>query len=357
MKITSIVALFALGFASLAIFLGGCGGEQEDSAPVVRPVKTVVVGEGFMGRRSLPGRVEAAKRVDLSFRVSGTLIQLDIDRGKQVRKGQLLAKVDPRDFEIALDEARAAFAKAESDFKRYQNLYEKEAVSISDLDLYRSQRDIAKARLDNAEANLDYTNMRAPFAGVIAFRYVENFEDVVAGQVICSLHDLTELEIVVDVPEQMIANVKQLNEAEVEVVATLDVAGEREFPVVLREVAARADPTTQTYEVRFAMPNPEDFNILSGMTAEIIARGSRAQAGGDEFLVPVSAVFADGSGSAQYVWVVGNGMKVERREVAVTEITGAGSIGITGGLRAGERIVVAGVSHLEEGREVRLLEE
>jgi multidrug efflux pump subunit AcrA (membrane-fusion protein) len=105
------------------------------------------------------------------------------------------------------------------------------------------------------------------------------------------------------------------------------------------------------------MPNPEEFNILSGMTAEVTARGSRAHAEGEEFLVPVSAVFADEAGATQYVWVVGGDMKVQRREVAVSEVTGAGSIGISRGLEPGERVVVAGVSHLEEGREVRLMEE
>jgi RND family efflux transporter MFP subunit len=354
-RVTSIAAI---GFAIAAMLLAGCGSDREERAPVVRPVKTVVVGEGFMGRRSLPGRVEASERVELSFRVPGSLMMLDIDRGQQVSRGQLLARIDPRDYKIALDEARAAFAKAESDFKRYQSLYEKNAVSISDLDLYRSQRDVARARLDNAEANLDYTYLRAPFAGVIGDRYVENFEDVLANQVICSLHDLTNLDIVVDVPEQMIVNVRRSAETQIEVVATFDAAGDREFPVTFREVAAQADPTTQTYEVRLTMPGPEDLNILPGMTAEVVARGTRDQAGAGGFLVPASSVFADETGTTQYVWVVDpDGMTVHRREVAVSEVTGAGSIGITGGLEAGERIVVAGVSHLEEGKEVRLMEE
>ncbi|MGD8628791.1 MAG: efflux RND transporter periplasmic adaptor subunit, partial [bacterium] len=218
---------------------------------------------------------------------------------------------------------------------------------------------VAKARLDNAEANLGYTYMRAPFGGVIGDRYVENYEEVSANQVICSLHDLSNLDIVVDVPEQMIVNVRRSAEAHIDVVARFQTAGDREFPVRFREVAAQADPATQTYEVRLTMPSPEGLSILPGMTAEVVARTMRGGAGKDTgFVIPASAVFASDTGETQYVWVVDpDDMTVHRREIAVGEVTGEGGIAVRGGLEAGERIVVAGVSHLEEGRQVRLMEE
>jgi len=226
-----VLMVFALSAVLVVAFLAGCGEKQEEAEPVVRPVKTTVVGEGFMGTRSFPGRIEASEQVDLSFRVSGPLVELPIDRGQDVKKGQLLARVDPRDFQIALNEAQATFTKADSDFKRYQSLYEKEAVSISDLDLYRSQRDVAKARLDDAKANLDYTYLRAPFAGVIGDRYVDNFQEVAAKQVICTVHDLTGLDIVVDVPEQLMAGVRLSAETHAEVVAIFEAARGEEFAV------------------------------------------------------------------------------------------------------------------------------
>ena len=355
MKSSMVIALSAV-FA--VVSLVGCGEKQEEAEPVVRPVKTVVVGEAFMGTRSFPGRIEASKRVEMSFRVSGSLVELPIDRGQDVKKGQMLARVDPRDYQIALNEAKAAFSKADADFKRYQSLYEKEAVSISDLDLHRAQRDVARARLDDAEVNLDYTYLRAPFAGVIGDRYVENFEEVAAKQVICSLHDLTGLDIIVDVPEQLIAGVRRSAETDAEVVAIFEAARDREFAVEFSEVAAQADPSTQTYEVRFTMPQPEGLNILPGMTAEIVARGSRDQEDTGEYIVPAGAVFASEGGETQYVWLVDPAeMTVHRREVAIGQVTGTGSVEILDGLVAGDRIVVAGVSHLSEGRKIRLMDE
>lgn len=337
----------------------GCGDKAEEEAPVVRPVKSMVVGDVLSGSRSFPGRVEASDRVDLSFRVSGPLIELPIERGVEVKKGQLLARIDPRDYRIALDEARAAFNKAEADYLRYQNLYEKDAVSVSELDLHRAQRDVAKARLDDAQSNLDYTYLRAPFTGIIGDRYVQNFEEVQVNQTICSVHDINFLDIVVDIPEHLIANVGNITPADLDIIARFEAAAGMDFPVSFKEVAAQADPATQTYELRVTMPQPDAISVLPGMTAEVIARGTRS---GDseerEFTIPVSAVFPDKEGAGQAVWVIDSGdMTVHRREVTLGAVTGSGSVEVMSGLRAGERIVLAGVSHLREGMEVRLMEE
>jgi multidrug efflux system membrane fusion protein len=337
---------------------GGCGEEAEERAPVVRPVKSIVVGDVLSGSRSFPGKVEASERVDLSFRVSGRLIELPVERGQEVSRGQLLARIDPRDYRIALDEAKAAFTKAEADYVRYQNLYEKDAVSISELDFHRAQRDVARARLDDAEANLDYTYLTAPFAGVIGTRYVEKFEEVRVNQIICSVHDINSLDIIVDVPEHLIANVRNLEDAGLDVIARFEAAPGEEFRLRFREVAAQADPATRTYELRLTMSQPQSITVLPGMTAEVVARGTRAAAESSVFTVPAGAVFPDEEGKAQAVWVIDpEALTLHKRKVEIGEVTGTGSVEVLSGLRAGERIAVAGVSRMREGMKVRLMEE
>lgn len=357
MKTFSLVCIAVL-VAGLTVWCG-CGDKAEERPQAVRPVKSMVVGDVLSGTRSFPGRVEASERVDLSFRVSGPLVELPIERGQEVRRGELLARIDPRDYRIALDEARAAFTKAEADYLRYQNLYEKDAVSVSELDLHRAQRDVAKARLDDAEANLDYTYLRAPFTGVIGNRYVDNFEEVQVNQIVCSVHDINLLDIIVDVPEHLIANAGDVLNADLDVIARFEADPGREFPLQFREVAAQADPATQTYELRLTMPQPEGLLVLPGMTAEVISRGARAASSETrEFTVPASAVFPSADGNAQAVWVIdAREMTVHRREVKLGAVTGSGSVEVLEGLRAGERIVTAGVSHLREGTKVRLMEE
>lgn len=338
------------------ISLGGCGGEPEqEAAPVVRPVKTVVVGGDVGGTRVLPARIEAAQRAVLSFRVGGPLVELPVVKGQQVQKGDLVARIDPRDFQIAVNEARANFTKAEADYKRYENLYERNAVSVADLDVRRSQFEVAQSKLEEAEANLSDTRLVAPFTGNITERYVENFQTVQPKQEIAALQNFDALDVVVDVPEQMIATVKRGAEG-VAAVARFEVARDREFPLTFREVAAQADPKTLTYEVRLTMESPEDLNILTGMSAEVVVRSTGAVARDSLFVLPSSAVYAADEDGQSSVWVIGDDLTAHRRVVKVGEVRGTGSVQIISGLQAGERVAVAAVSQLREGMKVRLLD-
>lgn len=345
-------------FAALLIVpaLTGCGKEpQQEAAPAVRPVKTMIVGGDVGGTRVLPARVEAGQRASLSFRVGGPLVELPIEKGQSVEKGQLVARIDPRDYQIAVNEARANFTKAEADFKRYQSLYERNAVSLADLDVRRSQYDVTKSKLEEAEANLSDTGLVAPFSGNITERYVENFQTVQPKQEIAALQNFETLDVIVDAPEQIIATARRTEEG-TDLVARFDVAKEREFPLTFREVAAQADPKTQTYEVRFSMKSPEGINILSGMTAEVVIRTQKAATTDSVFAVPSSAVFAADEDGQSSVWVVGDDLTVHRRVVQLGSVTGTGSVQITEGLRAGERIAVAAASQLREGMKIRLLD-
>ncbi len=331
----------------------GCGKEEvQEREPVARPVKTVVVGEDAVTKRSYPGTVEASNRVDLSFRVKGPLTELNARRGMEVKKGFLIARIDPRDYQIALEEARAAFTKAEADFRRYQSLYEKDAVSLAELDQRRSQRDVAKARQDNAEANLSYTFLKASFAGTISERYVENFEEVAAQQPIVSLENFDMLDIIVDVPEHLIAGVKRHGDAAT-IFATFEAAPGKEYPLTLKAVTAQADAATRTYQVRLSMKQPDEINVLTGMTAQVTAKQSIESASGLN-VIPAIAVFEDNQG-VSCVWVIGDDLTAHKREIGAGTVTGVGDISVESGLSAGDRVAVAAVAHLREGMKVRLL--
>ena len=170
------------GFAIVAIgaslVLTGCGGKEVvEKAPVIRAVKIVTVGGDSAQTRSFPGRVEASDQVDLSFRVGGPLVEFPVLEGDFVKKGQLTARIDPRDYRIRLDAARAEVERTDADFRRYSALYEKDAVSKAQLDQALAARDVALAHEEDAVANLDDTFLRAPFDARVAETFVENFQD------------------------------------------------------------------------------------------------------------------------------------------------------------------------------------
>lgn len=347
----------ALGVAAaaLALALGGCGKEEvQEKAPVARPVATYVVAGTSGAPETYPGSVEASNQVSLSFRLGGPLVELNVAAGDKVRKGQVLARIDPRDFQLAVDSTRAAYENAEADFRRSSALYEKQGISATRLDQARTAREVALAGYREAQSRLGDTYMRAPFAGEIGAIFVENFADVLLKMPILSLVDVSALQIVVDVPE---AQIVALDRSKIgRIVAKYDAAPESEFELTLDSIASQADPRTRTYRVELLMDQPDELNILPGMTVSVT---HYPLPGADQprIVVPANAVLAQADGS-QIVWVVDpETSSVHRREVTLGAITGTDDIEVLTGLVGGETIATTGVNQLQDEMEIRLLEE
>jgi RND family efflux transporter MFP subunit len=352
----SSVRGFAIAAIGVSMVLSGCGRNQlVERAPVVRAVKVVTAGdESGIQNRTFPGRVQASDQVDLSFRVDGPLIELPVLEGDFVKRGQSVARIDPRDYRIRLDAALAEVERTDADFRRYSALYEKDAVSKAQLDQALAARDVARALAADAEAALGDTSLRAPFSGQIAETFVENFQDVQAKEPILSLVNVDQVEIVVDVPENLVARFKAV-QLDSRFAARFDAAPGREFEIRISEVATQADTRTQTFRVTFALPQPEGVNVLPGMTATV----TRNPPPGEhvEIVVPAIAIFADEAGSP-HVWVVDrNTGTVERRPVRTGDLSGTDSIVVLEGLVPGEDIAVSAVSQLRDGMTVRPIEE
>ncbi len=346
-------AIVAVG---VLVVLAGCGrNEAVEKEPVVRAVKVITAGGGSGDMsRSFPGQVEAADQVDLSFRVGGPLIEVPVIEGDFVKKGQTVARIDPRDYRIRLDAARAEVERTDADFRRYSALYEKDAVSKAQLDQALAARDVARAQAEDAEAALNDSTLRAPFSGRIAEAFVENFQDVRAKEPILSLVNVKQVEIVVDVPENLVAALRTV-QLDSRFTARFDAAPGREFDATVSEVATQADPRTQSFRVTFTLPQPEGVNVLPGMTANV----RRYAPPGEhvDIMVPAIAVFADEAGSP-HVWVVDRGAgTVERRSVRTGDLAETGSIVILDGLAQGEDVAISGVSRLRDGMTVRPVEE
>ena len=344
----------------ISSFMMACSEKKVEQAPqVVKPVKTMIVGQGVTGIRTYPGTVQAADRVELSFRVGGPLIAFPVKEGQKVQKGEVLARVDPRDYKIVLDKAEAEFAKANADYNRYQQLYEKEAVSLSELELRQAQRDVTKANLDNARADLSDTYLRAPFTGEVGETYYETGEDIRPKVPVLGLHGLDVVEIVVNVPENDKAKFDPEKAKLRPIRARFAFAADSEFDLTLSEFSSSADSRTQTYKATFSMAQPEGVNIQPGMTAEVLLYPLPSEGGkaATKFVIPALAVFARDD-EAQYVWVVEpSDMTIHRVGVETGVVTGTSDITVTAGLSAGERIVVAGVTTLRDSMRVSLMEE
>ncbi len=338
---------------AFSLLLNGCKGEEEAALPdPIKPVKLFKVQAAQEKLEiNLPGRVRAAKRSELSFKVSGPLEELPIDEGQVVKKGDLIAQIQKRDFETAITEARARELEAEQQYNRYKELYSKRQVSKADFDRYRASRDVARAQLEDAQNALKDTTLIAPFDGVIARRYVENFQKVTAKEPIVFLQLIDQIEILIDVPELMMAQMRERKN--VEISAEFDAAAGNRYPLEVKEFSTDADPATQTYQVVLVMDQPEEASILPGMTAKVTAKAEEGAAGDVNIIVPAIAVLNDADGK-NYVWVFNpEGKTVSKTPVELGKLEGSENALVTGGLEGGEEIVMAGVTKLQDGMEVR----
>ena len=271
--------------ACLLALLAAC---SEPPAPEVevrsRPVKlfTVDAGVGDEVRR-FPARIEAAKQAELAFRVSGQLASLPVREGDIVEEGQVVAELDATDFRIAVEDRQASFDNAQRNFARARELIDSGNISQLDYDRMEAEFRSSRAALAQARTNLGYATLRAPFRGRIARREVDNFEEVLAKQTIVYLQDTDVLDVVIGLPESVIrsvtagtaddelasSSVEESTATAVRAMASFEEYPEISYALELREIASRADPATQTFKITFSMPQPDEFTVLPGMTAQV----------------------------------------------------------------------------------------
>ncbi|MBR9906922.1 MAG: efflux RND transporter periplasmic adaptor subunit [Gammaproteobacteria bacterium] len=348
-----------VGLAVLVmVALAGCSPEaaQQAEPPLVQPVKLYTVRDNAGERiRTFPAVVEAAQVAQLAFRVGGEISEFPVKAGHEVAQGDVIAKLDPTDYQLVLDQAQARFELAQAQFSRTENLVEQGVISPQQFDEVKSNLDVARANLETARTNVRYTELRAPFAGTIAHVFVERFETVQPQRPIATLQMGNAIDVSIQVPEGLFARVQRQLDYQPDVIFAA--APEQRFKATLKEWDSTADPATNTYKVVFTLPTPANLNVLPGMSAVVaVDANAVSQRAEHSLVVPTTALFSPPSESPEqghFVWVFdAQSETVQRRQVTVLALTNDG-VEISSGLSAGERIVAAGVHALQNGQQVR----
>lgn len=356
-RITGHLSTIA-GLAVVIAFFGCASEEIED-----RPVRPVIVWEipDWMDteRVRYGGLTKSRHEVRLSFRVSGEVEELAVHSGQSLSKGDLVARLDPTDYELEvqrmqseLTRVRAKLTRAEADYQRTRALYESDNVSRSVLDRDRAMFESARGEAEAAEKalalsrqQLDYTVLRAPSDGTVSRVPVEQFQTVEAGTPVVTMTTGDRLRFESGVSEVVVDRLKQGMTAEV----ILDRFPERIFPARLVEVGV--EPTrVATYPVTAELEE-EESALRPGMAGELHLQ---LPLEGDSLLVvPAMAVAMTGS-DQPFVWVVDlDTRKVHRQEVKTRSLRGDG-LEIIEGLKPGQWVVVRGIRFMEEGLEVNV---
>jgi RND family efflux transporter MFP subunit len=347
------------------IALTGCKDEVEEPE-IIRPVRYVKVESRDAARqRTYSGVAKAGQESRLSFQVSGQVLSVPVSVGDEVKEGQTIARMDPTDYALELQNAQASAAQARAQernakatYQRTQALYENQNVSKQDLDADRTAYDSARASLSAAnqqirlsQRRLGYTHLKAPQSGTLATVDIEANEYVQAGALVATLLAGEQIEVSVSVPASVIRSIERGAEAQ----ARFGAIDGKVFKGTVTEVGVASVAGATTFPVTVRLNDGKD-QVRAGMAADVTFILAAAE-DGPRYALPTSAVGEDREG--RFVFKLersGDGLgKVRRSPVKVGELLSDG-IEIYSGVDPGDLVVTAGVSRIYDGLEVRVPE-
>lgn len=349
----SCIIATILSFSFQASVLRAENQETTGTPHNARPVKVMQLDIGRGDReRELPGEVRASDKAALSFRIAGQISHIYVRPGQHVKAGDLLAELDSDLYQQQFEVAKAQYELAKVLFERSGSLVERGVVSRNDHDQSKSDYTIASAALDKATSNLTYTQLKAPYDGVISKRDHRAFEFVLAQEPVLGIRTESYVDVGFQLPEQFIGAIEQ---QKISQTATGNIkvkfdSREQWYPATLKEMTTLADSTIGSYTIIITLPMPDKLNVLPGMAAlvkvSLPSRGIRLNP-----KIPAGAILQKNGQSFAFKWLPSE-EKVQ--EVAVMLDNGR----LIGGMVDGEWLVVAGASELMDGdRAVRWVKE
>ena len=349
----SLRYLFLVASAAL---LAACSRSAPPEEPV-RSVKLLTVGVGAMqSTLEYSGEVRARVESRLGFRVAGKIVQRQAELGQRVKAGQVLAQLDPRDYQLAADAARAQLASATTqrdlaaaDFKRFQALKDQNFISGAELERRAATLKAAQATLDQARAQLSsqgnqtaYTPLVADVAGVGTGIEAEPGQVVAAGTPVVRIAQDGARDVVFSVPEDKVAQIQPGQD-----VTARGWSGGAPLLGRVREVAASADAATRTYQVKVALEGAEVPAL--GATVYVTPM-ALSHAGVAAIKLPTSALRQEGQATA--VWVYDPATSTVNSQVVQIATADGNDAVVASGLTPGMQVVATGVHVLSPGQKV-----
>ncbi len=357
-------AMFAAGVAAIWLWPKSTVEVVEDT--VVRPVRSMTVtGRATLPDIRCPGRVRAGESRDMMFEVSGRLVEFKLDRGQHVKKGDVLGRLDTRDYEADVAKAEADFESKRLSYERYSSALGKGGVSQEDVSKAEADFKSARAQLAVAKKALDGCTLTAPYDGIVADKYPEELDMISKGQKLLTLLSVDRVKFDITVPETAVISRRftQILKDRRHFVVFDSLPG-KEFDVDFEEATTQADDKTQTFTVTFSMPVRDEYSFLPGMSVTLVIEGGakvpESEGAEAPLVVPAVAVGQDEAGG-HFVWKLVKAEKdgeftTVKQTVELGRLRGT-DYSVTKGLSEGDRIAVAGVSVLTEGRVVTLWKE
>ena len=341
------------------VFIGpACSKREEAKAPADKPVPVEV---SLVKTVDLPrvatavGRLAANREVTLSAEIGGVVAEYLADVGDEVTADQILVQLDPTDYGLALQEARAGLVQAQAHLaaasgshERSKSLLPRQVISTDSFEKseaeYKSAaaaRNRARTLVEIAEERLKKTAILAPFGGLVAARAIEKGQTVAPGQPVMTIVDLSVVRVKVNLAEKDYVDIGPQDP----VTVTLDAYPDREFPARVDRIGIKADPLTNTFGVEVLVDNP-NLELKAGLTARVRITTSLISGA---ILIPQSTLLYREDHTE--VFVVGTAGQAEIRTVTLGQAQG-GQVRVLEGLAPGDKLVVSGAQYLKPGSEL-----
>lgn len=323
--------------------LAGCSEKKKDTQRPPVAVKVITIGSAsYDNAREYVGTVEEKNATVLSFEVAGNITAVKADEGDHVKQGQLLAVINPATLNNTHRAALATLNQARDAYRRMKNLHAQGTVSDIKWVEVETKLHQAEAAERIAREQLGHTTLRAPASGVIASRDVQRGSNVLPGQQVMKLVDVSTVYVKVSVPENEITSIQIGRRAAFRVAAL----GNTEFYGTVKEKGVTANPLSHTYDVKIQLSNPGG-RLMPGMVCSV---RMQQQAASGQVVVPAGCVQLD-TDNSRFVWIVQNG-KAVRRSIVTGDFEGDGVV-VLSGLAPGESLIVAGQQKVSDGMKVK----
>jgi len=350
--------IVAIGL-TIPLLVTGCARKEETPYEEVRPVRAVIAGlsSGSVGA-SYSGEILARYESKLGFQASGRVVARLVEVGSQVKRGQVLMRLDPAQEVLHVvaavadvEAARSRVAQNKVDLERSEQLLARKFASQAEVDQQRLALSQAESQLKAAIAQQsikqnqrDYTTLIADRAGVVTAINAEAGQVVGAGQPVVTVAADGEREVLVSIPESRVDELRRARSLRI----TIWALPGKSYSGALRELAPDTDSVTRTYSARISVKDA-DIDLRLGMTASVYAPDVE---GSDAIRLPLTAIY-DKDGQPQ-VWLIDpNTTQVALRAIKLGAVQND-TVLVAGGLSGGETVVTAGVNMLHPGQRVKM---
>ncbi len=344
----NLLYVSTLFFAALCASSCGKKEEKVDDTPLVDVCEVKDVNGA--SKQTFTGKTKSASDVNLAFRVSGQIVRVLVNEGDHVSKGQVVAEMDARDYQVQLNATQAEYEQIKADAERVMALYADGSTTASNNDKARYGLQQITQKLAHHKNQLADTKLRSTIDGYVQTKLHEAGETVSAGMPVLSVFGSGNTEVEIKISTADFANIDKYTSF----YCKFDVTGDEEFPMVISRKSQEAN-SSQLYSVRLRFANGYDMKkITPGMTTIVYADKAEGESG-NVVTVPSTAVFNSGDKAQVYVYDDKSGT-VHLRAVSVVGLHRDGTCDIDDGLKIGETIVCSGVHHVSDGQKVKRLQ-